>query len=71
MSRLEQLSPRARGVVIGVGVADAVLRLVALRDLRARDAAQVRGSRRLWALALSTVSSAGVLPVCYLLRGRR
>jgi hypothetical protein len=65
------LSPAARKVLLVSGAVDAGLRLYALRDLRTRDAADLRGSRGAWGAALAIVSSAGILPLAYLLRGRR
>ncbi|TIC79128.1 hypothetical protein [Nocardioides sp. GY 10127] len=70
-TRWAQLSPRARTMLVGVGLADAALRLVALKDLKGRDAADVRGPKRAWGLGLALVSSSGVLPTAYLLWGRR
>lgn len=69
-NRWKNLDPRARRALLAVGAVDAALRAVALNDLARRPASQVRGSKRNWAVALSVVSSAGVLPVAYLRRGR-
>ncbi len=67
---LDDLDPRARRVVGALAAVDLVLRAVALRDLARRSDSEVRGSRRGWAVALSVVSSAGVLPAVYLRRAR-
>ncbi len=69
--RWNDLSPARRGAVVAVGVVDASLRAWALVDLRNRPAEQVKGPKALWALALTVVSSAGLLPGAYLLVGRR
>ncbi|MBM9458579.1 hypothetical protein JK386_01545 [Nocardioides sp. zg-536] len=69
--RWSDLSPRARKAIVVVAGVDGALRTAALVDLRRRDAREVNGSRRLWTAALATVSSAGVVPVVYFLRGRR
>jgi len=69
--RWQDLSPARRGAVVTVGVVDAGLRAWALVDLRNRPAEQVKGPKAAWALALTVVSSAGVLPAVYLLVGRR
>jgi hypothetical protein len=69
--RWDDLSPRAKKLILVAGAAECALKLVALRDLRRRPAEEVRGSKTGWAVALSVVSSAGVLPAVYLLRGRK
>lgn len=69
--RWQDLSPARRRAVVTVGVVDAGLRAWALVDLRNRPAEQVKGPKAAWALALTVVSSAGVLPAVYLLVGRR
>ena len=69
--RWSDLDPRTRKVLVAAGTVDAVLRVVALADLARRPAGEVRGSKRRWAAALVVVNSAGVLPLAYLLRGRR
>jgi hypothetical protein len=60
-----------RGVVISVGVIDIGLRFWALRDLARRPSEAVAGPKAVWALGLVSVSSAGVLPLAYLVLGRR
>ncbi len=67
----KDLSPTTRRVLVAAGAADAALRLYALRDLHGRSDREVNGSRGAWVAGLSLVSSAGLLPVLYLLRGRR
>jgi hypothetical protein len=65
------LDPRAQRVVLVAAGVEAGLRIAALVDLARRPASEVRGDKRWWALALLGVSSFGVLPIAYLLRGRR
>lgn len=65
------LAPRTRRIIVVGGTVDVVLRAVALADLKGRPSAEVRGPKPAWATALALVSSGGVLPVAYLLRGRR
>lgn len=65
---LSNLSPRARTLVGSGALVQLVLLFVALRDLRARPADQVRGSKALWLPALF-VNFIG--PVAYLRFGRR
>jgi hypothetical protein len=57
--------------VVTVGVVDAGMRAWALIDLKNRPADEVNGPKAAWALALTVVSSAGLLPAAYLLFGRR
>ncbi|GAA4413932.1 hypothetical protein GCM10023168_37130 [Fodinibacter luteus] len=70
-ARWNEMSPTTRAVVVTAGVVDAGLRAWALADLRNRPAEQVLGPKAVWGLALTVVSSAGVLPAAYLLLGRR
>ena len=69
--RWSDLSERNRRLITITAVAEGILKLVALVDLRRRPASQVRGPKWLWATALSVVGSAGVLPVSYFVFGRR
>lgn len=50
---------------------EAGLKIAALIDLVQRPQSAVRGSKPVWAAALVVVNSGGVLPIAYLLRGRR
>ena len=65
------LPPAGKATIIAVTALDAGLRAWALRDLAGRNAAEVNGPRWLWSGALGMVTSAGVLPAAYLLRGRK
>ena len=67
----DELSPARKRVMITLGIADAGLRAWALVDLKNRPAEEVNGPKGVWALALTVVSSAGLLPAAYLLLGRR
>lgn len=67
----DELSPTRKRAVIAVGVIDASLRAWALADLKGRPAAEVKGPKGVWALALTVVSSAGLLPTAYLLFARK
>lgn len=64
------LSPRAKKAIIAGSVVDTALKAAALADLKRRTPAEVNGSRRTWALTLTFVNSAGLLPLIYFLRGR-
>jgi hypothetical protein len=65
------LSQRRRRALIVAGVAEGILKLAALNDLRRRPASQIRGPKWLWASVVTVVSSAGLLPLCYFVFGRR
>jgi hypothetical protein len=65
------LSQRTRRLVIAGAVAEAILKVAALVDIKRRPANQIRGSKRLWATVVTVVSSAGVVPISYFVFGRR
>jgi hypothetical protein len=65
------LSERTRRLLIVTAVAEGILKLAALIDLKRRPASQVRGAKWLWATVLAAVSSAGVVPISYFIFGRR
>ncbi|MGN6446551.1 DUF5652 family protein [Amnibacterium sp.] len=67
----QDLDPRIRQAVLVAGGVEAGLKIAALIDLAQRPAAAVRGRKGVWAVALVLVNSLGVLPIVYLLRGRR
>jgi hypothetical protein len=58
-------------MLITAAVAEGMLKLAALIDIRRRPSNQVRGPKWLWASAIATVGSAGVLPISYFVLGRR
>jgi Family of unknown function (DUF5652) len=65
------LDPRLRQAIVIVGAFEAGLKIATLVDLAHRPPAAVRGSKRAWAAALVLVNSAGIVPIVYLLCGRR
>ena len=65
------LSQRTRRLLTIAAVAEGILKLAALIDLKRRPASQVRGPKWLWAAVLAIVSSAGVVPISYFVFGRR
>ncbi|MGE2730918.1 hypothetical protein ACQI4F_15670 [Mycolicibacterium vaccae] len=67
----KDLPPAGKTAIVVMTALDAGLRAWALRDLAHRDASQVNGPRWLWRAALGVVTSSGILPVAYLLRGRK
>jgi hypothetical protein len=68
--RWDELDPRVRQVVLVAASVEAGLKIAALIDLAQRPGSEVRGSKASWAASLALVSSAGVLPIVYFLRGR-
>ena len=65
------LSERTRRLLAITAIAEGILKLAALIDLKRQPASQVRGPKWLWATALAIVSSAGVVPLSYFVFGRR
>ena len=65
------LSENTRRLIIGVAVAESILKGAALIDLKRRPANQVRGPKWLWAPVIAVVNSAGFVPISYFVFGRR
>jgi hypothetical protein len=65
------LSERTRRLLITAAVAEGILRVAALLDIKRRPASQIRGPKWLWAAVVAVVSSAGIVPVSYFVFGRR
>jgi len=65
------LSPRTRGLLITAAVAEGILKVAALVDIKRRPASQIRGPKWIWAAVVAVVSSAGILPISYFALGRR
>jgi hypothetical protein len=65
------LSQRTHRLLIAAAVAEGILKVAALVDIKRRPASQVRGPKWMWAVAVAVVSSAGVVPVSYFVLGRR
>jgi hypothetical protein len=66
-----ELSPRTRRLISVAAVVEGILKLAALIDLKRRPASQVRGPKWLWATAVTVIGSAGVVPISYVVLGRR
>ena len=62
---------RTRKLLIGLAVAEGILKLAALIDIKRRPASQIRGRKWVWASVVAVVSSAGVIPISYFIFGRR
>jgi hypothetical protein len=70
-TKWKDLSPRTRGLLSVAAAVEAGLKIAALIDLKRRPAAQVRGPKWAWGLAITVANSAGAVPILYLVRGRR
>lgn len=65
------LDQNTRKLIITVAVAEGVLKVAALIDIKRRPAGQIRGPKWLWAPVVAVVNSAGVVPISYFAFGRR
>jgi hypothetical protein len=65
------LSPRVRRVIVISGIAETVLKVIALADLRRRPRDQIRGPKQVWVAFVLLVNSFGLAPLAYLCLGRR
>jgi hypothetical protein len=70
-NRWGELDPRLRQAIMLGAAFEAGLKVAALIDLAQRPSHGVRGSKIGWAAAITVVNSAGLVPILYLLRGRR
>lgn len=69
--RWGELGSGRRRLLVVMGVAEGILKILALVDLKRRPASQVRGRKWIWATVITTVSSAGLVPLSYFVLGRR
>lgn len=69
--RWRDLDPRVQQAIVAGAALDAGLKIAALIDLAKQPRESVRGSKVVWGFALAAVNSGGLLPIVYLLRGRR
>lgn len=70
MKHWNDLSTTTRRLVVAGAVVDTSLKAAALVDLARRPAVEVRGSKGLWATAITVVNSVGLLPLAYFVFGR-
>ncbi|MEV0804345.1 hypothetical protein AB0I34_42100 [Kribbella sp. NPDC050281] len=70
-TRWQDLSPRRRCVIIVGGALEGALKVAALADLARRPAAEVRGSKVWWAVAIALINSVGAVPIAYFVYGRQ
>jgi hypothetical protein len=69
--RWSDLSERDRRLLMTAAVAEGILKVAALIDIKRRPASQIRGPKWLWGTVVAVVSSAGIVPVSYFVFGRR
>jgi hypothetical protein len=69
--RWSDLSPRTRRFIAAASAMEGVLKIAAVIDLARRPSIEVRGSKRLWAAAITLINSFGALPIVYFAWGRR
>ena len=69
--RWDEVDPKLRQAVMVGGAFEAGLKVAALIDLAQRPSQDVRGSKARWVTAVALINSAGLVPILYLLRGRR
>lgn len=65
------LSKSTRRLIIVAGVAETSLKAAALVDMKRRPASQIRGSKWVWAPAVTVINSFGLAPLAYFVFGRR
>jgi hypothetical protein len=71
MMKWDELSPQQRRLIIVGGALEGALKVAALVDLARRPTAEVKGSKLLWALAITLINSVGAVPIAYFRYGRR
>jgi hypothetical protein len=69
--RWSDLSERDRRLVVVGAVLEGALKIAALIDLKRRPATEIRGRKWIWATVVTVANSVGVVPLAYLLFGRR
>ena len=65
------LSKRTQRLIIIGAAAETSLKAAALADMKRRPASQVRGSKWIWAPAVTVINSFGLAPLAYFVFGRR
>jgi hypothetical protein len=66
-----ELSQRIRRLILLGATIEAVLKIMALVDIKRRPAGEIRGSKAKWAAAVVLFNSAGAIPIAYFAYGRR
>lgn len=70
-TKWRDLSDRTRKRLMAAALVEGSLKTAALVDLARRPAAEVRGPKWRWALAITFVNSLGAVPLAYFFLGRR
>ena len=70
-TKWHDLSPGRRRVIIAGAALESALKAAALADLARRPATEVRGSKALWARAITLSTAVGAVPIAYFVYGRR
>ena len=70
-SKWGDLSQRTRRLIIAGGVAEGILKVAALIDIKRRPASQIRGPKWAWVPLVTVVNSVGLAPIAYFVLGRR
>jgi hypothetical protein len=70
-TKWQDLSPRARHLILSGAAVEGVLKCMALADLVRRPSEKVRGSKVRWAAAIIILNSFGLVPLVYFRKGRR
>ena len=65
------LSERTRRLLVIAAVAEGILKVAALIDIKRRPPSQIRGPRWMWAAVVAVVSSGGIVPISYFVFGRQ
>jgi hypothetical protein len=65
------LSKSSQRLIIIAAVADTILKVAALTDMKRRPANQIRGPKWIWAPAVMLINSCGGAPLAYFIFGRR
>jgi hypothetical protein len=65
------LSKPTQRLIIVAGVVETSLKAAALVDMKRRPASQIRGSKWVWAPAVTVINSFGLAPLAYFVFGRR
>jgi hypothetical protein len=66
-----ELSEPTRRLLITAAVAEGILKVAALIDIKGRPASQIRGPKWVWVAVVTVTGSAGVVPISYFVFGRR
>lgn len=65
------LSKPTQRLIIVAGAVETSLKAAALVDMKRRPASQIRGSKWVWAPAVTVINSFGLAPLAYFVFGRR